>query len=51
MCICIRIRICIRICRYAAWVVEQNAPDAVLRPLIEKLMERILDHNKKVRWW
>jgi len=40
---------CWTLSRYAKWVVEQSEPEQYLRPLIEELLKRVLDHSKKVQ--
>mmetsp|Transcript_74295 Transcript_74295/g.124000 ORF Transcript_74295/g.124000 Transcript_74295/m.124000 type:complete len:895 (+) Transcript_74295:39-2723(+) len=40
---------CWTLSRYSKWVVEQPSPETYLRPLMEELLKRVLDHNKKVQ--
>lgn len=35
--------------RYAGWVVAQQSAKSVLNPLMECMLKRLLDHNKKVQ--
>lgn len=40
---------CWTLSRYAPWAVAQQDHERILRPLMETMLKRVLDHNKKVQ--
>jgi transportin-1 len=40
---------CWTLSRFSGWLVEQNDPEQYIRPILELLLERVVDSNKRVQ--